>query len=260
MGKMANKESIENILRKHDLEEAVLILRRQLDKEEEKEREVRKLNPNYEPPKPPRPPSKRKITKCLSAKLGKNQQLVIQLLRGPEGVKQIVQRKFAEALYPGVMTSKEEKRAKLLFNQAIRQLKNRGLVTTSSPTPASGRRVTILELTEPARPLIVARKPVVLENLVIKMINERIKVGKKTITSEEVFRELGKQMITGPHVNQNSIGRILARYTKRKHTKKGSIYQLSTLVTLRPKPKNTKRNWKVQPRYLDVGVGVIRIK
>jgi len=257
---MAKNESIEDILRKHDLEEAVLILRRQLDKEEEKETELRKLNPNYEPPKPPRPPAKRKYDNQTSAKLGKNQQLVVQLLRGPEGVRQTIQRKFAEALYPGLMTREEEKRAKLLFNQAIRRLKNRGLVTTSSPTPASGRCVTILELTEPARSLIVARKPVVLENLVVKMINERIKAGKETITSEEVFRELGKQMITGPHVNQNNIGRILARYTKRKHTKKGNIYQLPTLVTLRPNPKNTKRNWKVQPRYLDVGVGVIRIK
>jgi len=257
---MAKKESIEDILRKHDLEEAVLILRRQLDKEEEKEREMRKLNPNYEPPKLPRPPAKRKYTNQASAKLGKNQQLLIQLLRGPEGVKQIIQRKFAETLYPGLITSEEEKRAKLLFDQAIRQLKNRGLVKTSSPTPASGRRVTILELTEPARTLIVKRKPVVLENLVIRIINKWIKAGRKTITSEEVFRELGKQMITGSHVNQNSIGRILARYTKRKHTKKGNVYQLPALITLRPKPKNTKRNWKVQPRYLDVGVGVIRIK
>jgi len=260
MGKMANKESIENILRKHDLEEAVLILRKQLDKEEEIENEMRKLNPNYEPLKPPRPPAKRKYTNQASAKLGKNQQLVIQLLRGPEGVKQIIQRKFAEALYPGLMTSKEEKRAKLLFDQAIRQLKNRGLVKTSSPTPASGKRVTILELTEPASTLIVKRKPVVLENFVVKIINKKIKAGKKIFTSEEVVHELDKQIITGPHVNQNSIGRILARYTKRKHTKKGNIYQLPTLVTLRPKPKNTKRNWKVQPRYLDVGVGVIRIK
>ena len=50
---MVKKESIENILKRHDLEEAVLILRQQLDKEEEIENEMRKLNPNYEPLKPP---------------------------------------------------------------------------------------------------------------------------------------------------------------------------------------------------------------
>jgi hypothetical protein len=257
---MAKKESIEDILRRHDLEEAELILREQLDKEEENENEMRKLNPNYEPLKPPRPPAKRKYTNQASAKLGKNQQLVIQLLRGPEGVKQIIQRKFAEALYPGLMTSKEEKRAKLLFNQAIRQLKNRGLVTTSSPTPASGRRLTILELTEPARTLIVKRKPVVLENLMIRIVNEWIKAGRKTITSEEIIADLAKSKIISPYINTNRIGRILSRYAKRKHTKKCNIYQLPALITLRPKPKNTKRNWKVHPQYLDVGVGVIRIK
>jgi len=257
---MVKKELIEDILRKHDLEEAVLILRRQLDKEEEIENEMRKLNPNYEPPKPPRSPAKRKYTNQASAKLGKNQQLVIQLLRGPEGVKQTIQRKFAEALYPGMITSKEEKRAKLLFNQAVRQLKNRGLVRTSSPTPASGRRLTILELTEPARNIIFDRKPTILENLVVGILNEKIRAKKKTVTSEEIITDLAKRKIISPYINTNRVGRILSRYAKREHTKKGNVYQLPALITLRPKPKNTKRNWKVQPQYLDVGVGVIRIK
>ena len=175
-------------------------------------------------------------------------------------MKQIIQRKFAEALYPGLMTSKEEKRAKLLFNQAIRQLKNRGLVKTSSPTPASGRRLTILELTEPARNIIFDRKPAMLENLVVAILNEKIKAKQKTVTTEEVITDLAKRKIISPYINTNRIGRILSRYAKRKHTKKGNIFQLPTLITLRPKPKNTKRNWKVQPQYLDVGVGVIRIK
>jgi len=257
---MVKKELIEDILKRHDLEEAVLILRKQLDKEEQIENEMRKLNPNYEPLKPPRPPAKRKSTKCVSAKLGKNQQLLIQLLRGPEGVKQIIQRKFAEALYPGLITSEEEKRAKLLFDQAIRHLKNRGLLKTSSPTPASGRRLTILELTEPARNIIFDRKPTILENLVVEILNEKIRAKKKTVTSEEIITDLAKRKIISPYINTNRIGRILIRYARRKHTKKANIYQLSTLITSRPKPKNTKRNWKVQPRYLDVGVGVIRIK
>jgi hypothetical protein len=247
---MAKKESVEEILRKHDLEEAELILRKQLDEEKG----------NIEMPTP-RPPAKRKMTKWIGAKLGQNQQIILQLLRERrDKPKRTLQLEFTTALYPDGVSPGNRKKAKMLFDQAIRLLKHRQLIKTTCPPVARGRKVTIIELTEPARDFAFYRKPAVLENLVIKLLNEKIAAKQKTITTEEVLHELAKQGIHGAHINYTKIGRTLGKYLVRVHTEKGSLYHLfSVPIPLNPKAKKTKKNWKSHPRYIDVGVGIIRI-
>ena len=149
---MANKESIENILRRHDLEEAVLILRRQLDKEEEIENEMRKLNPNYDPSKPPRPPAKRTMTKWASAKLGRNQQIILLLLRErKDKLKKTLQLEFTTALYPAGVSVANRKKAKMLFDQALRLLKRRNLIKATHTRKEKVRAEAIIAIREPAR-------------------------------------------------------------------------------------------------------------
>ena len=250
---MAKKESVEEILRKHDLEKAELILRKQLNEEEKGETEI---------PTPPRPPAKRKTTKWIGAKLGQNQQIILQLLRERrDKPKKTLQLEFTTALYPDAVSLENRKKAKMLFDQAIRLLKRRQLIKTTCPVIVRrGRKATIVELTGPARDFAFYRKPLVLENFVIKILNEKIAAKQKTITAEEVLHELAKQGINGPRVNYNKIGRILGRYTVRVHTRKGNLYHLfSAPIPLHSKTKKTKKNWKRHPRYIETGVGVIRV-
>lgn len=249
---MAKEESVEDILRKHDLEEAELILRKQLDQEEREKTETPK----------PRPQAKRTMTKWIGAKLGLNQQIILQLLRERrDKPKRTLQLEFTAALYPDVVSPENRKKAKMLFDQAIRLLKRRQLIRTTCPVIVRrGRKATIVEITEPARYFTFYRKPAALENLVIKLLNEKIAAKQKTITTGEVIHELAQQGINGLHINTTKIGRILGQYNFRVHTEKGSLYHLfSAPIPLRQKQKKTKKNWKRHPKYLDVGVGIIRI-
>jgi len=249
--RMAKKESIEDILKRHDLEEAVLILRRQLDQEEREKTEMPK----------PRPPAKRRTTKWIGAKLGLNQQIILQLLRERrDKPKRTLQLEFTTALHPEGVSLENRKKAKMLFEQALRLLKRRQLIRTTCPVVEKGRKATVVELTEPARDFTFYRKPAALENLVIKLLNEKIAAKQKTITTKEVIQELAQQGINGLHINTTKIGRILGQYNFRVHTEKGSLYHLfSAPIPLRQKQKKTKKNWKRHPKYLDVGVGIIRI-
>jgi hypothetical protein len=259
--KTREKETVKDILRKHDLEKAELILRKQLD-QEEKEREMRKLNPNYEPPKPPRPPAKRKMTKWIGAKLGRNQQLILQLLRErKDKPKKTLQLEFTAALYPDGVSLENRKKAKMLFDQALRLLKRRQLIKTTCPVIVRrGRKATIVELTGPARDFAFYRKPLVLENLVIKLLNEKIAAKQQTVKTGEILNALSEQGVGGQHINPQKIGIILGKYLVRIHTEKGSLYHLfSVPIPLHQKPKKNKRNWKRHPRYIETGMGVIRV-
>jgi len=250
---MVKRESIEDILRKHDLEEAELILRKQLDQEEKEETEM---------PKPPRPPAKRTMTKWASAKLGRNQQIILQLLRERrDKPKRTLQLEFTMALYPDGVSPGNRKKAKMLFDQAIRLLKRRQLIKTTCPVIVRrGRKATIVELTGPARDFAFYRKPLVLENFVIKILNEKIAAKQQTVKTGEILNALSKQGVGGQHINPQKIGRILGRYTTKVHTEKGSLYHLfSVPIPLHSKTKRTKKNWRRHPRYIETGVGVIRV-
>jgi len=257
---MAKKESVEDILRKHDLEEAELILRKQLDQEEKEETEM---------PKPPRPPAKRKTTKWASAKLGRNQQIILQLLREKKDkLKNTLLLEFTTTLYPAGVSLENRKKAKMLFNQALRPLKHRNLIEITH-TIKGKENVPIeakIALSEPARdpfyrkPAIL-RNRAVLENLVLEIVNKKIAAKQKTITTEEVLHELATRGINGPHVNSQKIGRILGKYLFRVHTEKGSVYHLfSVPIPLNRKTKKTKKNWKSHPQYIETGMGIIRVK
>jgi DNA-binding PadR family transcriptional regulator len=221
---MENEETVEDILRKHDLEEAIFILRRQLDKEE-KEREALGFTTSCEPSKQPRPSSKRKASKWIGAKIGRNQKIILHLLNKYAKTTNQLKREFTDILYQ-LPTRDEEERAEMLFWQALRQLENRGLVKTRCPPVERGRREKIVEITETAKDFIFYRKPTDLENFVVRVLNQKIIDRKKTVTNEEIIHELAKMGIGGPHVNSTSVGRILNKYAFRMRTRKGALYHL----------------------------------
>jgi hypothetical protein len=251
--KEKTRETVEDILQKHDSEEAELILRKQLNEEEKEEIETPKL----------RPQAKRKMTKWIGAKLGRNQQLILQLLRArKDKPKKTLLREFTDALFPAEATPADRKKAQMLFEQALRLLKRRGLVKTTCPPVASehDRKATIVELTEPARDFAFYRKPACLENLVIKILNKKIAAKQQTVKTGEILNALSEQGVGGQHINPQKIGRILGKYLVRVHIEKGSLYHLfSVPIPLSRKSKKNKRNWRRHPRYIETGMGVIRV-
>ena len=249
---MVKRESIEDILRKHDLEEAELILRKQLDQEEKEETEM---------PKPPRPPAKRTMTKWTSAKLGRNQQLIVMLLKEKKDkLKKTLLLEFTATLHPDGVSLENRKKAKMLFDQALRLLKRRNLIKATHTRKEKARAEAIIAIREPARDISFCRQSTVLKNVVIKILNEKIAAKQQTVKTGEILNALSKQGVGGQHINPQKIGRILSKYLVRVHTEKGSVYHLfSVPIPLHQKNKQTKKNWKRHPKYLDVGVGIIRI-
>jgi hypothetical protein len=250
--KEKTRETVEDILQKYDLEEAELL--KKLNEEEKGKTET---------PTPPRPPAKRKTTKWIGAKIGRNQQLILQLLRArKDKPKKTLLREFTDALFPAEGTPADRKKAQMLFEQALRLLKRRGLVKTTCPPVARehDRKATIVEITGPARDFAFYRKPACLENLVIKILNEKIAAKQQTVKTGEILNALSEQGVYGPHINPQKIGRILGKYLVRVHIEKGSLYHLfSVPIPLSRKSKKTKRNWRRHPRYIETGMGVIRV-
>jgi hypothetical protein len=168
---------------------------------------------------------------------------------------------FTATLHPDGVSLENRKKAKMLFDQALRLLKRRQLIKTTCPVIVRrGRKATIVELTGPARDFAFYRKPLVLENFVIKILNEKIAAKQQTVKTGEILNALSKQGVGGQHINPQKIGRILGRYTTKVHTEKGSLYHLfSVPIPLHSKTKRNKKNWRRHPRYIETGVGVIRV-
>jgi len=104
------------------------------------------------------------------------------------------------------------------------------------------------------------RQSTALENVVIKILNEKIAAKQQTVKTGEILNALSKQGVGGQHINPQKIGRTLGKYLVRVHTEKGSLYHLfSVPIPLNRKTKKTKKNWKSHPRYIETGVGVVRI-
>jgi hypothetical protein len=177
------------------------------------------------------------------AQLGRNQQLVLQLLRRFGSTRESLRERFIKARLPAHPDPDQEKRAGATFKKVLQQLQNRYLVQVSVQTSTDGERKRVVDLTPVGRGVIYERKNrQSLEEAVVEIINLRATVGyhRKKITSTEVLRELAKRGITGPSVNTGHVGRILGRYLPKKHGKHGTVYLLKPVV-LRQKFKRTCR-------------------
>jgi hypothetical protein len=196
----------------------------------------------------------RRKTLRPDAKIGENQSLVLLLLREHSKGFESLLEEFTCVLYRQPVHPEQRTRAKFLFLQTLRTLKARHLLTNQAEIATLGRNGKTMELTERARERDLAydRKPVALEDVVIKIVNDAIARGNKHLTTRYVLNELDKKKITGLHVNSTSVGRVLHRYGLRRRTEKGSIYIFSHPVSRPAVEKNLKKNWKKRKRFVNL--------
>jgi len=169
------------------------------------------------------------MTQMGFAKLGKNQKLVLVMsLNHPHCTKDLFE-EFASCIHQTPMDAYTIRHAKMIFDQAIRSLRSRGLVTTScSDIPHSGRPDIIVAITPTGRTVIADRAKSVIEDLLIKEINLHLRVGRDQAPAEYFRRRLKK---LGIEVSNVAIGRILAKYGRRWHYRNANVYFFKHPIT-----------------------------
>jgi hypothetical protein len=117
----------------------------------------------------------------------------------------------------------------MVFDQALRSLRSRGLIKTScSDIPHSGRPDMMVAITAIGRDAIAGHANSAIEDLVTREINLHLRAGRNQAPAEYFRRRLEK---LGVKVSNVAIGRILAKYGRRWHYRNANVYFFKHPIT-----------------------------
>ena len=205
------------------------------------------------------PAKRRTLTRRVGAKLGRNQNLILFLLRKHPLPAAALLEQFTLALFPAPVLPEQSRRAKMLLRQAVRMLKRRKLVKIDEACLALSRRHDkTVQLTEEGHDLSYCRKAAALENIIANLLNRHLQHGERAVTTAGILEELAQAGVSGPNVNATRVGRILRKYGHRTKTHGKRVYLLPEDRYSPPaNHKNTKKNWRKGLRWVDTGLGLV---